>query len=336
MSQNFWKDLKQPITALAPMEDVTDTSFRETILRISNPERLKVIYTEFTNTDGLCHPIGRPRVSHRLYVSDSESKLINESGVKLVAQIWGANPEKFREAVEHMEEDYQFDGYDINMGCPVKKITKHGACSALIGTPALAREIIQAVKGATAKPVSVKTRTGLRQHNTAEWLSEVFAESPEAVILHARTKKDESKVDADWEQFHIARQVRDELAPGTPLLGNGDIFSWKDIEIISRKYGLDGSMIGRGIFHNPWMFSTHGSCTSPDDSLSLLWLHTRLFMSAWGDRKHFLILRRFFKIYANSFYGAHELRAKLMETLNIDDVEAVLKGSGVDYQRFIK
>jgi tRNA-dihydrouridine synthase len=325
---NFWKAISKPVLSLAPMEDVTDSPFREIVLKVTEPGRLHVLYTEFTSTDGLSHPIGRDKVSHRLFVSDSERQLLKAKGVRIVAQIWGSKPEKFADAARFIEENYQFDGIDINMGCPVKKIVKQGACSALIGQPALAAEIFRATRESCNLPISIKTRTGLKKHETERWISQLLLLQPDALILHARTQKDESKVAADWEQFHTAAQLRKDISPETALLGNGDIFSLKDADLVCEKYGLDGAMIGRGIFHNPWMFSELGQAGSPEAMLSLLWDHACTFHRIWAGNKNFNILKRFFKIYVHGYLGAHELRNALMETKSLEDVRLLLLSKG--------
>ena len=170
MKENFWKRLPRPIFSLAPMEDVSDTSFRQLVMEISDPVFFHVIFTEFTSTDGLCHPVGRKNVISRLLVNDTEREVLKNKGFKIVAQIWGADPEKFYQATKLICTEMQFDGIDINMGCPVKKIVKQGGCSALIGRPALAKEIIQATKEASDLPVSIKTRTGTKKHDTENWI----------------------------------------------------------------------------------------------------------------------------------------------------------------------
>ena len=142
---NFWQDIQQGIS-LAPMEDVTDTVFRRLMLEIADPKYLDVIFSEFVSTDGLCHPIGHDKVKHRLFISDEERELMKEKNVKIVAQVWGKTPEKFADAIREHINPLNFDGIDINMGCPVPKITKQGGCSALIGTPTLAKELILAAK----------------------------------------------------------------------------------------------------------------------------------------------------------------------------------------------
>jgi len=309
---------------LAPMEDVTDTSFRELVMRISNPEYFQVVFTEFTSTDGLCHPVGRPNVISRFKINASERKVLKEKGMKIVAQIWGANPEKFHQAVKMICEEFDFDGLDINMGCPVKKIVKQGGCSALIGHPDLAAEIIQATKEASNIPVSVKTRTGIKKHDTENWISHLLAQDPAALILHGRTQKDQSEVPADWNEIRKAVDLRNASGKDIPLFGNGDVMSVEDALEKCCDTGADGVMVGRGIFHNPWIFNHPQSEISVKQKLDLLWEHVDLFTQTWGRDKNFAILKRFFKIYTNNFHGAAHLRAELMEANKPEEVRIVL------------
>ncbi len=320
---SFWNEIKSPSFLLAPMEDVTDTAFREIILRLSHPDYLQVLYTEFTNTDGLCHPIGRDKVKSRLQVNPSESELLKEKGVKLVAQIWGNKPEKFYEATKFIDENYDFDGIDINMGCPVKKVVKQGSCSALIKFPDLAGEIIQATKEATNLPVSVKTRTGFSHHVTEEWVGFLLSQDPAAIILHTRTQKMQTDFPAEWEEMGKALDLRNKLKPHIPIIGNGDIFSIADAKEMLEKYTVDGFMVGRGIFQNPWLFNPD-FMPSIADKLNTLIAHSRLYVETWGRQRNFQVLKRFFKIYINDFNGAAALRAQLMETNNLEEVEKII------------
>lgn len=318
--KNFWADSKRPIFALAPMEDVTDTAFRELVAHLSEPGALHVVYTEFTSVDGMNHPVGRKRVGERLIVSDSERIVLQQKGIRLVAQIWGKTPEIFHRIARDISEEYNFDGLDINMGCPVKKVVKNGCCSALIDQQELALEIIQAVKEATNLPVSVKTRTGIRVHETERWITQLLSANPEAIILHGRRQVQQSDGLADWNEIKKAVEIRNELAPGIPILGNGDVFSYKQGIEYSEKYGVDGVMIGRGIFHNPWFFNPVQEEKTVAEKLEKLVLHTQLFEAAWGTSKNFNILKRFFKIYTNNFADAGKLRAALMEARNYGEV----------------
>ncbi len=193
---NFWQQYKNPVFSLAPMEDVTDTVFREIVTGMAAPQKLHVVFTEFTSVEGMNHPVGRKRVSERLVINESERRLLKEKGIKLVAQIWGRNPEVYAKIASYVTENYSFDGLDINMGCPVKKVIKTGTCSALIGEPDLAKEIITATKESTNLPVSVKTRTGIKQHQTEEWISHLLEVEPAAIILHGRTQRMQSEGEA--------------------------------------------------------------------------------------------------------------------------------------------
>jgi nifR3 family TIM-barrel protein len=317
---NFWKEFKQPVFSLAPMEDVTDTVFREIVMGMSTPGKLHVVFTEFTSVEGMNHPVGRERVSERLVVNNSERELLQKLNIKLVAQIWGRNPEIYHNIAKTITENYQFDGIDINMGCPVKKVFKIGACSALIGEPSLAKEIILATKEATHLPVSVKTRTGIKEHQTGEWVSNLLEEEPAAIILHGRTQRMQSEGDANWEEIAKAVQVRNQFNPEIPIHGNGDVFSYeKGLQRIGET-GVNGVMIGRGIFQNPWFFMPGKTEISKEERIQKLLEHTRLFEKTWSPHKNFNILKRFYKIYLNSFEGAAKLRADLMNVKNYDEV----------------
>lgn len=317
---NFWKESPNPVFALAPMEDVTDTVFREMVLCVTDPGRLQVLYTEFTNVDGMNHPVGKLRVGERLIVNDSEKVLLHRLNVKLVAQVWGKDPEIFHKVVNEISATGLFDGIDINMGCPVKNVVKNGCCSALIGMPQLAKEIIQATKESTHLPVSIKTRTGLSKHITEKWISNLMEARPAAIVLHGRTQKQQSDGLADWEQISLGARIRNEIDPQVAFLGNGDVTSYDDGLQKIEQYGLDGVMIGRGIFQNPWFFSNDQHDRSSNERIDLMLQHTKLYQETWGAEKNFNILKRFFKIYASNFNGASQLRQELMLTNNYDEV----------------
>jgi nifR3 family TIM-barrel protein len=322
---NFWQDLRGPVFSLAPMEDVTDTVFREIVMRMASPEKLHVVFTEFTSVEGMNHPVGRKRVSERLIVNESERALLKKMGIKLVAQIWGRNPEIYANIAKYITEEYDFDGIDINMGCPVKKVFKAGACSALIDEPCLAKEIILATKEATSLPVSVKTRTGIKEHQTKKWISELLSVNPAAIILHGRTQRMQSEGDASWEEIRKAVELKNQLKPHIPLHGNGDVFSYESGLKRVEESGVDGIMIGRGIFQNPWFFNPEKTEISKEERIEKLIQHTQLFEATWGGIKNFNILKRFYKIYLNSFPGAAKLRADLMEVKNYEDVYSYFK-----------
>lgn len=317
---NFWQEFKGPVFSLAPMEDVTDTVFREIVLGISTPGNLNVVFTEFTSVEGMNHPVGRGRVSERLIVNGSERELLKKLNVKIVAQIWGRNPEIYHNIAKYITENYAFDGLDINMGCPVKKVFKVGACSALIGEPCLAKEIILATKEATHLPVSVKTRTGIKEHQTEEWISQLLEVDPAAIILHGRTQRMQSDGNANWGEIAKAVQLKNQIKPNIPFYGNGDVSSFPDGLKKIKESGANGAMIGRGIFQNPWFFNPEKTEISKEERIEKLLQQTKLFEQTWSGVKNFNILKRFYKIYLSSFSGAAKMRADLMKVNNYEEV----------------
>lgn len=322
---NFWELLPKPFFALAPMEDVTDTVFREVVAGMADPKYLQVLYTEFVSVDGLSHPVGKTKVRHRLLVSDSERKLLKEKGIKLVAQIWGKDPELFHRIAGEITGEYDFDGLDINMGCPVKKVVKNGCCSALIDQPDLAKEIILATKEGTHLPVSVKTRTGIRAHETERWITAVMETRPAAVVLHGRTQRQQSDGLASWDEIAKGAAIRNSVSPATVFAGNGDVSSVAQGTELAATHGLDGIMVGRGIFHNPWIFQPDHPVPGKQEKLARLLLHTQLFEATWGKGKNVNILKRFYKIYTHGFPEAARLRARLMEARNFGEIYDVLR-----------
>ena len=322
---NFWELLPKPFFALAPMEDVTDTVFREVVAGMADPKYLRVFYTEFVSVDGLSHPVGKLNVRHRLLVSDSERKLLKEKNIRLVAQIWGKDPELFHRVAREITATYDFDGLDINMGCPVKKVVKNGCCSALIDQPDLAKEIILATKEGTHLPVSVKTRTGIRSHETERWITAVMETRPAAVVLHGRTQKQQSDGLASWDEIAKGAVIRNQVSPATVFAGNGDVTSVAQGAELAAAHGLDGIMVGRGIFHNPWIFQPDHPAPGKNEKLARLLLHTQLFEATWGKGKNVNILKRFYKIYTHEFTDAAKLRVKLMEARSYEEIYALVE-----------
>lgn len=328
MSQSFWNHLQTPHFSLAPMEDVTDTAFRQLVAELSDSEVLQVMYTEFMSTDGFVHEVGKEHVAHRLLVSATEREVLQRKGIKLVAQIWGTDPAKFAETARILTQEYAFDGIDINMGCPVKKVVQQGACSALIGTPELAIEIIQATKSATHLPVSVKTRIGLNRKVTEWWVETLLSTGISALVVHGRLQKDMSEVPADWDEIAKAVQVANKLNLSTPIIGNGDVRSYQHGLQLAQETGVNGLMVGRGIFSNPWIFNKTTKEITPHEKIETMRRHIHLFESFWGHNKRYPVIQRFFKIYISGFEGAAALRAKIMLAKNMEHVHQILAEFG--------
>ena len=325
MASNFWQEFKKPVFTLAPMEDVTDTVFREIVLGISDPECLHVLFSEFMSTHGFVHAVGGPRVKHRIMINPSERELLKKTGVKIVAQIWGTDPEKFAQTAREICDEGYFDGIDINMGCPVRKIVKQGGCSALIGQPDLAKEIIFATQEASTIPVSVKTRIGLKKVITEEWIGHLLETEPVVITIHGRIQQQQSEGLADWDEVAKAVKLRDQMNSKTLIHGNGDVMSYEEGLNKAEEFGAEGIMIGRGIFHNPWFFNKTIVEKSPEERLQLLWKHASLFTETWQNEKSYAILKRFYKIYTSGFHGAANIRAQLMETNSLEELRKSLE-----------
>jgi len=339
--KNFWLDLPEPFFVLAPLANVTDAAFRRLIAKYSKTDGAApyVTYTEFVSADGLCleGEEGRAKLMRDLVFSDAERPI--------VAQFFTSTPEHMEKAAA-LAQELGFDGVDINMGCPDKAIEKQGAGAKLIQTPELATELIFAAKrGAPNLPVSVKTRLGYNKDILDEWLPALLAAKPAAVVIHARTRKEMSKVPARWERIKRAVEIRDELKSKTLIIGNGDVLDLKDASAKVLETGVDGVMLGRAIFGRPWLFAPaesvqekvpacrqagSGRFAQPDYlsvhfRLRVLVEHTKLFEELLGDIKSFAIMKKHFKAYCEGFPGAKELRIKLMEAETAVEVERLVE-----------
>jgi nifR3 family TIM-barrel protein len=313
-SGNFWQTLAKPILVLAPMENVTDTVLRRVIARYGKPS---VFFTEFTNVEGMFSK-GQRVVNQRLQYTEEERPL--------VAQIWGSEPENFYRAAQKLIE-MGFDGIDLNMGCPARGPVHRGVCSGLINNRPRAREIIQATQEGAAGviPVSVKTRLGFRAIDFS-WIQFVLEQKPAVLTVHLRTVAEMSRVPAHWDQMKTVVEMRNALGRETLVIGNGDVKSLAEAHQRVQESGADGVMVGRGIFTDPFLFAEHTTINdkTPEEKMQLLLDHMRLWQETWGTSKHFPTLRKFFKVYANGFPGAQELRMQLMEAETPAETEQIV------------
>lgn len=323
MNYGFWEKLKKPFFVLAPMADVTDVAFRHIVAACGRPD---VFYTEFVSADGLCSR-GRERLIKDLVFTPDEKPI--------VAQFFGSDPETFRQCAR-LAREMGFDGVDINMGCPSGNVIKQDAGIGLCKDPKLAQEIIAATKeGAGDLPVSVKTRLGLQKPQLDTWIAPLLEMKISTLIIHGRTKAEMSKVPAHWDLIGEIAAMGHEV--GTLVVGNGDVMSYQDGLEKAAQYGVDGIMVGRGVFHNPWIFNPEidPAAIAPRQRLELLMDHTDRFVKQWTDPatgrliKNFDVLKRFYKIYVSGWDGAKDLRTKLMDAKTADDVRQVVSASGL-------
>ena len=310
----IWNDLKRPFLILAPMEGVTDVIFRQVVARAGRPD---LFFTEFTNVSSYASEKGRANALERLEIAPTDSPII--------AQIWGKNPEHFAETCEALE-GLGFSGVDLNFGCPDKHVNKAGGGAAMIKTPDLAVECFRNAKKSTNLPVSIKTRLGWAKVEEYQgWLSTLLNEHPTALTVHLRTKKEMSKVDAHYELIPEIIKLRNELSPETKLIINGDIKDKSAALKLHEKYPeIDGFMIGRGVFTNPYCFTDHAA--TREELMELLNYHLDLYEEK--SKTTYLSyepLKHFFKMYINNFPGASDLRAKLMETHSVSEARAIIE-----------
>lgn len=309
----IWNELEKPFLILAPMEGVTDIMFRQVIAQAGRPD---LFFTEFTNVSSYASEKGRANALERLAIAPTDAPII--------AQIWGKNPEHFTKCTKALE-GLGFAGVDLNFGCPDKNVNKAGGGAAMIRTPELAVECLRNAKAATNLPVSAKTRLGWsKPEEFHEWLPILLKEHPAALTVHLRTKKEMSKVPAHYELIPEIIKLREELSPETKLIINGDIKNKSHaLELYAKYPEVDGFMIGRGVFQNPYCFTNHEA--TREELMRLLNLHLDLFEEYSKD--HYISyepMKHFFKIYVNNYPGASDLRAKLMETHSVAEARQVL------------
>lgn len=309
---NIWQELPKPFLILAPMEGVTDVAFRRVIAKAGRPD---LFYTEFTNVSSYASEKGRHNALERLQVVDSDKPII--------AQIWGKNPDHFSE-LGHALKSLGFSGVDLNFGCPDKHVNHAGGGAAMIKTPELAVECYRKVKASTNLPVSIKTRLGFTYVDEYKtWLKTLLNEHPAALTVHLRTRKEMSKVAAHYELIPEILKMRTELSPETKLIINGDIKDRQAALALYEKYPeIDGFMIGRGVFQNPYCFTDY--CPNTQELMSLLYYH----LDCWDEHNSstsYEPLKHYFKIYINNFPGASDLRTELMLTHSTAEAREVLK-----------
>lgn len=308
---NFWKDLKKPVIGLAPMYGVTDHPMRQIQALVAKPS---VIYTEFVRTEFL---LAKPEKAKELLRFEGKQRPI-------VVQVYGSKPENFYLAVKKLVP-FGFSGIDINMGCPRPSATKVGGGAALIGNFNLAEKIIKNCLKAIREsgkniPLSVKTRIRREDEENKEWFS-FLSQFPLAVIaVHGRLFSQGLSGLVDWQKVEQAGNI---VRPKEIIfLGNGAIKSLSEARKLIKKHKLNGVLIGRAVIGNPWIFK--GAAPKFSQVAKIMIKHCRL-AEDFYQRGAFPMILKHLHAYPKSFKGARKLRAKLMGTKNVLDVEMVLK-----------
>jgi len=309
----------RPFFSLAPMEAVTNAIFRRVVAKAAAPD---VFFTEFTNAISVTHPKAKFTVQGRLYVAPEEAHMP-------VAQLWGNEPEAFERAATDVKER-GYEAIDLNMGCPDATVIKNHGGSDLIRNFETAGAVIAATKTA-GLPVSVKTRLGYsRLDEWRDWLTFLLQQDIPLLTIHLRTKKEMSRVPAHFELIDDIVKLRDEVAPDTLLQLNGAIDTYQQgCQIAQEHPGVDGIMIGRGIFASPFAFEKEPKEHDIKELLGLLNYQLDLYddFEKRFDTSRFPSLKRFFKIYVRNQRNAASLRNAMMETHSTDEVRQLLADS---------
>ncbi|MGI5897956.1 MAG: tRNA dihydrouridine synthase [Candidatus Dojkabacteria bacterium] len=314
------------LKALAPMEGVTDSVFRQMVCDIGKPD---LFFTEFLNVEGFCSK-GRKNVEHRIRFTEKERPVI--------IQLWGNKPEMYAQTINDIieEKSGSVDGIDINIGCSVHDILSGGRGSALINNKPLVKEIICAVrqslnsntniKGNKNIPVSVKTRLGFDSVDIEGWIGFLLKQNLDMITIHGRLSKETYATPSNWELIGQCALLRNEISPSTKILGNGDVKSLAQGEELCKKYNLDGFMVGRGILNNPWLFSGREDI-GREERIQTLLNHLNLFESFWGDSKPFDCQKKYVKAYLNNFDGVNELRQDLVRASSLNEMREILRNN---------
>ncbi len=321
MSTGFWAELSTPIFALAPMSGVSDSVFRQLISRHGKPD---ICFTEFVPCAGLRSPAGRKRLLPSLEFTPGERPL--------VAQVFGSHPDDFYEAAQLLGE-LGFDGIDLNTGCPDRRVMKQGAGAALLENPKLIAQIVRAIKrGAGKLPVSIKTRLGYPDvSGFGEWLKFLLEAEPAAVTIHWRRRRETYGTPAHWDQAAVVVQAARDLGSEALIIGNGDVANRAEARRLCRETGVDGVMFGRAALGNPWLFDETAKAEdiSCERRLRVMLEHMELYETTFGrlegrwPQRPFAMMKKHFKAYASGFYGARELRTRLMQTRNYQEVKEI-------------
>lgn len=319
MDRFSWESWPRPIVALAPMAGVTDASYRQFIKKLC-PEA--VVYTEFLSTDAISYGAKR---TLKMIEYDPEVER------PFIVQVFGHDPDHFLEAAKVIEQ-MGADGIDINMGCPAAKVVSscHGA--ALIREPELAASLVAATKKAVTIPVSVKTRLGWDSKTTLiPFCKKLVEAGAEAFSIHGRRFCDKFTGQADWNPiYELKKEVN------VPVIGNGDINTAQDA--LDKIGSLDGVMVGRGTFGNPWLLQdimdafkareakspTIASMTF-QEKVPFILEHCELAVKLKGESRGMREMRRHLCGYVKGFDGASEMRASLMRTEKFDETKKILQ-----------
>ncbi|HKB84960.1 MAG TPA: tRNA dihydrouridine synthase DusB [Ignavibacteriaceae bacterium] len=300
---------------LAPMEDVTDISFRLVCRELG----ADVVYTEFVNSEGLVRK--SERTHKKLEIIDDERPV----GI----QIYGSGIESMVGAARIAEKENP-DLIDINAGCWVKNIVGHGAGSALLKDPPFMQKMVKEIVDAVSLPVTVKTRLGwdhesIRIIDVAKRIEEAGAR---ALTIHCRTRAMGHKGEAEWSWIPKIKE-----AVSIPVVLNGNVLTAEDVKRAFDETNADGVMIARGAIGNPWIFTEAKELLNDgfistkmdvDKKVKIGLRHLHLAIKVKGERRAVLEHRKFYSGYLKGEYNASQIRQSLMSVVDYNAVEDIL------------
>lgn len=337
--------LPHPFIGISPMDGVTDAAFREITAQISHPD---CMFTEFVTVEGVSRGAVRPL----------EAFMYGASERPIIAQVYGIEVAAFT-TLAQIVAALGFDGLDINMGCPAKKVVHRGAGAGLITNPELAAQIIAAARagldqwengmaidaiavpakvlkrikeyraraGVTDEqtrshlPLSVKTRIGYDTPVIDEWFGFLATQPVDMITIHGRTLKQQYTGEAAWDQIATAARVIKQQNPTCVVVGNGDIKSVAQAKEYAKKYGVDGVLIGRAALGNPWVLTDHIPTVEERKATAIA--HARLFAELYPPQA-FSAFRRHLAAYIKHMPSASTLRGQLMQATDAASVERIL------------
>jgi tRNA-dihydrouridine synthase B len=300
---------------LAPMEDVTDVSFR----LICRELGADVVYTEFVNSEGLVR--ASEKTHKKLEIVEEERPV----GI----QIYGSNIESMVGGAKIAEAENP-DLIDINAGCWVKNVVGNGAGSALLKDPPYMQRLVKEIVNSVSLPVSVKTRLGwddssIQILEVAKRLEDVGVQ---ALTVHCRTRKMGHKGEAYWDWIPKIKDV-----VNIPVILNGNVLSPCDVKRAFEETGADGVMIARGAIGNPWIFKeakellTNGyisTIINEETKINICLQHLRLAIKVKGERRAVVEHRKFYSGYLKGLQNVSKVRQALMQETEYNCVEKIL------------
>lgn len=302
---------------LAPMCGVTDFIFRT----ICGEFGCEIGYTEMISAMGyLCAP--NQQATRELMIRGGREK-------RLILQLFGKDPDTVAEAARRIDALGIYDGIDLNMGCPARKVASSGEGSGMLRTPDTAQKMMEKTVNAVSVPVSVKMRLGWdRDHICAVEYAKMAEEAGiREITVHGRTKEQQYSGEADWEMIaHVKESV------SIPVIGNGDLFTPEDAVKRLKETGVDGVMIGRGVMGNPWIFRgirqiLNGEvpqAVTLEERAEIIRKHSAEMRSHLPEHIAVREMRKHIGWYIHGLRGAAAVRARINRCENPEEVDRIL------------